>query len=121
MDTHPIAGDGVYEITPADTATLILKEFVTQPSTTIYRRSIAPAIKFNLTQKNAGEDMLFFLTLVEKVRRVCFSGEIRVDCGQGINMFWNNLDWGKRRPFAPDYRYVSITSLYQKKFISQRG
>lgn len=86
-------GADVIALDRAQMMTLILRDFPCQISTTMYRRSVAPELRFDTSVKNAGEDVLFFLHLVSKAQRVCFSPERRVVCGKGINLYFSNMGW----------------------------
>jgi succinoglycan biosynthesis protein ExoW len=83
----------LFWLTSEEATTAILRDFVSQASTTIHRRSIAPDLLFNVAQKYAGEDVIYFLELAAKAVRVCFSSKVMVDCGEGVNMYFKNLDW----------------------------
>ncbi len=86
--THPLI-----TLTASQAQTAILREFVCQASTVIFRRSVAPDLFFNVTFKNAGEDMLYFLELASRASRVCFSAKTMVRCGDGVNIYFRNLNW----------------------------
>ncbi|MEK6746110.1 MAG: glycosyltransferase [Pseudomonadota bacterium] len=83
----------IVSITPSQLCTTILREFTTQASTVIYRRSIYPELLFDTSFYKAGEDVIFFLQLSTKVKNACFSKEIMVDCGTGINLYFSALSW----------------------------
>ena len=61
---------GVLEIPTDYMVGLIVKEFPTQASTVVYKRSIAPYLRFDTRLKAAGEDVLFFAALVSTANRV---------------------------------------------------
>lgn len=83
----------IINITKDDMETMILQQFPCQISTTIFRRSILGDLLFDTSLKNAGEDVIFFMKLVAKMQRVCFSPKIMVYCGSGINLYFSNMDW----------------------------
>jgi len=87
------ADSALINLTPIEAMTLILKEFLSQASTSIYRRDIAPTLRFNDRLTHAGEDMLFFMGLASRARRVCVSRIQMVHCGTGINIYYSNLNW----------------------------
>ncbi len=72
--------------------TLTLRDFPCQISTAMYRRSVAAELLFDTSVRNAGEDVIFFLTLVARAR-VCFSPAKMVYCGSGINLYFSNMGW----------------------------
>lgn len=73
--------------------TCILREFITQASTIVYKRDIYPGLFFDNNFRQAGEDMIFFMQLVTKAVNAKFSTSIMVDCGKGINLYFNSLNW----------------------------
>lgn len=91
---------GVVEIPADQFGGLIVKEFPTQASTVVYRRSVAPDLRFNVTLKAAGEDVLFFSVLASKARRIGFDLDNCVECGSGINMYFGNFQWDSPKCMA---------------------
>jgi hypothetical protein len=61
----------------------------------VYRKSIAPELKFETVMKRAGEDLVFFMHLAEAAKQICASNKT-VTCGHGINIYFSNLDWNKK-------------------------
>ena len=84
--------DGVLEISTDFTVGLILKEFPTQASSVVYKRGIAPHLRFDTRLKAAGEDVLFFAALATAAHRVGFDLDSYVECGGGLNMLLKQLD-----------------------------
>jgi len=85
--------DGFLAIPPDRLLGLIIKEFPAQASTVVYKRSIAPALRFNTTLNAAGEDILFLCTLVAAASSAVFDPESCVECGAGLNMYFAKLSW----------------------------
>lgn len=83
----------IIKLTKHDMTTLVLRNFPCQISTTVYRRTIAPELKFDTSIKNAGEDVLFFLQLISRMQHICFSSKTMVLCGSGVNLYFANLSW----------------------------
>jgi succinoglycan biosynthesis protein ExoW len=78
-------------IAPEQFMALMLKEFPAQASTVAYKLRIAPHLRFDTRLKAAGEDLLFFCSLVSRVESVAFDHLNCVECGLGINMYFGNL------------------------------
>lgn len=85
--------DGVISLTSQEISATILKEFSTQASTVIYRRSVAPDLLFDASFLKAGEDILFLMQLAARVGKGCFSPRIMAHCGRGINLYFSHLSW----------------------------
>lgn len=88
------AGNADFISVPKDKlAAIILQDCPSQMSSIIYRRGIAPELRFDTSKKRAGEDITFFLMLLSNVQNPCFSPKVMVTCGQGINIYFGNLHW----------------------------
>lgn len=85
--------DSLIPLNREEASTVILRDFATQASTTLYRYSMARELLFDTSMKHAGEDTIFFMNLAAKMRHVCFSPRLMVTCGGGINMYFSNLRW----------------------------
>jgi succinoglycan biosynthesis protein ExoW len=83
--------DGLFIISPDDFIGLMSKECPAQTSTVVYKRSIAPDIRFDTRLTAAGEDLLFFCTLVATAGSVAFDPVNRIKCGKGLNVYFSNL------------------------------
>ena len=59
----------------------------------VYKKSIAPGLRFNVTLKASGEDLLFLCMLVGAARSVVFDPASSVECGTGLNMYFANFSW----------------------------
>ena len=117
---YPQNSDLLFCLTTEEAVTATLRDFVCQASTTIFRRSIAPALRFNSKQRNAGEDMLFFLALASKASRVCVSAKQMVHCGSGLNIYYGQLNWNAEGFLR---RLIDIRSshmLIQRTFLLSR-
>ncbi len=76
-----------------DLVPLIIEHFPTQASSVIYRRSVFYNYRFPEFQKFAGEDLIFFTELAKAANRICFCSESMVECGDGENIYFGNLEW----------------------------
>jgi succinoglycan biosynthesis protein ExoW len=91
---------GVVEIPADQICGLIVKEFPTQASTVVYKRSMAADLRFNTTLRAAGEDVLFFSMLASKAQRIGFDVDNCVECGGGVNMYFGNFEWDSPKCIA---------------------
>lgn len=86
--------------------TCILREFVTQASTIVYKRDIYPELFFDNSFRQTGEDMIFFMQLAARAKNIKFSTNIMVECGTGINLYFKSLNWDD-----PDHILQVITNM----------
>ena len=93
---------------------LILREFPTQASTVIYRRTIAPDLRFDTRFRAAGEDMLFFTALATRASCVGFDLDGYVECGGGVNIYFGNLSWD-----SPRYLTIKLDQLLAHRLIAE--
>lgn len=107
-DGHrPIEGlDRVYEF-QGDVFDFILRRSnILGPSTTIYRFEIHPALRFSTRLFN-GQDRLFKLHLVQRVRKAAFTTrEFGVE-GEGVNIF-DSAAWGGRKSLSLLSSYIQL-------------
>ena len=103
---QPAAHATHVEIARDKLLTLVLREFVAQLSTVIYRSGIASGLTFDTTFRKSGEDILFLMRLISKAERLCFSPTMVVGCGRGINLYFDNLGWD-----TPDHLAQVISNL----------
>jgi len=85
--------DGVIAADKDELLSILIQEFPAQTSTIIYKHACAPDMQFNTSLKHAGEDKLFFVQLASMAQRICFSPDIMVDCGTGVNMYFGHTNW----------------------------
>ena len=83
--------DGFSVIAPDEFVGLMVKEFPAQTSTVVYKRVIAPDLRFDTRLKAAGEDLLFLCSLVATAAGVAFDQGNCVENGVGINMYFSSL------------------------------
>lgn len=68
------------------TSQILAANFI-QLSTVIFRRAVAPALRFRTDFRRAGEDMLFWLQLSQATNRFCYSTAVEVQYGRGVNIY----------------------------------
>jgi len=101
---------------------LTLAEFPCQASTVVYRRSIAPKLRFDDELAFTGEDVLFFTALAAAASKVCFDLDSIVECGSGVNIYFSNLAVGDERflPIKVD-KYVTHFRIDERFKLSERN
>lgn len=87
------SSNGLIDMPLAEMPGLIIEEFPTQASAVVFQKELCRDLRFNAELKAAGEDMLFFVALSAKARKICYNSKTKVECGGGINMFFGNFDW----------------------------
>jgi succinoglycan biosynthesis protein ExoW len=105
---------GLLEMPTDYLAWLVMKEFPTQASTVVYKRSIAARLRFDARLKAAGEDVLFFTALVTAANRVGFDMDSSVECAGGLNMYFGNLGWD-----SPPFLAIKVDQLLAHRFIAK--
>ena len=78
-------GSHLYRFT-GDLFATILRKSPVGTSTMVFRRALAPNLRFR-AGLSAGEDTLFWLSLVHRGARAAFSLNEETDCGLGVNIF----------------------------------
>jgi len=112
---------GIVPLTRDEISTSILREFPTQASTVIYRRNVAPTLLFDTSFTCSGEDIVFFMQLVDKAETFCFSPEIGVDCGMGVNLYFGNLSWDSPGHLAQVFTNLRAHSVIKSKIALSRA
>lgn len=107
------AGDYTF-IARDDAMHAILAEFPCQASTTLFRPSLCPDLRFDTRFRYAGEDVLFFTRLAAAASKIGFRNEVLVECADGVNLYFGNFGWDnpKRIPIACD-QIAAYTEILQ--------
>lgn len=71
----------------------VLRGNVVGTSTVVYRRSGFDDVRFRTDLTTAGEDYLFWMAMAKRGARVCFSDQVEVVYGKGVNVFAGS-GWG---------------------------
>lgn len=88
LSDHPCIGGVDYlRLFPTKMFDQILNANLMQLSTTVYRLAVAPTVRFRTEYRRAGEDMLFFLDLASRTNRYCYSNQVEVTYGRGVNVY----------------------------------
>jgi succinoglycan biosynthesis protein ExoW len=102
-------------ISPDEFIGLMSKEFPAQTSTVVYRRCIAPNLRFDTGLTAAGEDLLFLCMVLASANSVAFDQANRVECGAGLNIFFSNLSWDNPKSLAICVDQFVTRQLINKK------
>ena len=86
---------------------IVRRSNILGPSTTIYRRSVAPDLRFSEKLFN-GQDRLFKLMLCETVQKAAFTPKIYAEEGEGINIF-DSAAWGSAKSLSLLGSYISLS------------
>jgi len=85
--------NGVFALRPADLISFSLRAWTSLTPTIVFRRAIAPDLRFDPSLRAAGEDCHFFLQLMRRASAICCSPAINVTCADGVNIFYSTYDW----------------------------
>ena len=85
--------EGLQEVDKEWFYDLSLRQRPSLTPTIVYRRSVDAGIDFDDTLNLAGEDCLFFMQIIAKCKRVCYSSKILVACADGINIWHSRYGW----------------------------
>lgn len=84
----------------------VRRSSIMSSSAMIYRRSIAPNLRFNEKLRN-GQDRLFKLHLSRLVGRVAFSLQVLCIEGEGVNIF-DSASWGTPKALLLSSSYINL-------------
>ena len=88
---------GIVELSQILAVILCLTEFPCQASTVAYRNTVASNVRFKTDLRSSGEDVLFFTHILSLCSHVAFDAGSAVECGEGVNIYFGNLDWNSPR------------------------
>ena len=94
IDKHPKIGEsGFLHRYVGDMFNQILTGNLIGTPAVVLDRAALEDIRFNDALVNAGEDYLFWMACARRNARFCFSTEIEVHCGGGVNVYSGSV-WG---------------------------
>ena len=70
-----------------------VETYLSQTSTIVVRQSFVQTLRFDTRLRNAGEDHMFWISLVMADARTVVSWKCNVFCGQGVNIYFDAFDW----------------------------
>lgn len=97
----------IYEFTGDFFNYSIVRSNIIATSSTIFRRSCYPTLRFNTKLYN-GQDRLFKLSLCQKLNKVAFTPQILVHECKGLNIF-DNAQWGSPDSLRLLYNYINLS------------
>ncbi|QKC80443.1 glycosyltransferase family 2 protein [Mesorhizobium sp. NZP2077] len=102
--------DSVFIVDPDDLFLGLLKEYLSQTSTVVFRFPNHSGLRFDTELRNAGEDHLFWLSLASSSCAV-ISFDSNVYCGKGVNIYYSAFDWNLKSSVD---RYGYLVLFYLK-------
>ncbi|MFN3983855.1 MAG: glycosyltransferase family 2 protein [Rhodocyclaceae bacterium] len=88
---------------------LVRRSNILGPSTTVYRRAVAPDLRFREQFFN-GQDRVFKLELGRHLGRVAFTPRVLGIEGEGINIF-DSANWGTPKSISLLSSYIEMTKF----------
>jgi succinoglycan biosynthesis protein ExoW len=70
-----------------------IEDYLCQTSTVVLRQPVAQSLRFDPELRSAGEDYLFWISLVAAGARVAISWRVNVFCGRGVNIYFDSFDF----------------------------
>jgi succinoglycan biosynthesis protein ExoW len=93
----------------------IIRGNVIGTSTVVYRHEKFSDVRFRVEFTSAGEDYLFWMDLVARAARVCFSRQIEATYGSGINVYSGTV-WGSERHLVRTHNELRYRKTVQREF-----
>lgn len=129
LDRHPrIAGSASLHRFDGDMFGQILTGNVIGTPAVVLDRKTLGDLRFNQALVNAGEDYLFWMACARRNARFCFSTEVEVRCGSGVNVYarsrWGTESHLKRVHHEMRYRKIlrddRTLTVEQRRFVVDR-
>ena len=93
-----LSADGpVLGFPPGALASEMVAEYLCQTSCIVARADALEDRRFDLEQRVAGEDHLFWIDIFLSGPAIVISWKRNVDCGTGVNIFFSAFDWNDPR------------------------
>ena len=92
-------------------------DYISHTSTVVLRAEIVAGIRFDADLRNACEDRMFWMQLAIAGARIAISWRRNVECGRGVNLFFDAYDWNA--PGTIDR--LGCQLLFAEKLMRQRG
>lgn len=113
---HPgIKGSDVLHAYQGNLTDQILTGNVIGTSTVVFRRSIAPQLRFREEYRNAGEDYIYWLELARLTDRICFSECSEATYGKGVNVY-SGVAWGTEEHMSRVRNELRFKLFVQRTF-----
>lgn len=92
----------------------LLNECLSQTSTVVFRFSRFSQLRFDIEQRSAGEDHLFWLCLAKHSCASVICMKENVFCGRGVNIYYEALEWTTAK-VADRYGYLVLFLVKAKE------
>ena len=83
--------------------------------TVVFKTSNLKGILFNEAYKSAREDTIFWLEVAAKQLKFCFSDNIELICGSGVNI-WARSEWGSLKCIDQLLHYLKFSVFVKKEY-----
>lgn len=104
-------GGGQMGFPPHSLTLEFLSSYLCQTSTVVTKAKQLSDCRFDPELRVAGEDHMFWITLVSRGARVLISWANNVACGRGVNIYFGAFDWNKPETLN---RIGSLLILHEK-------
>lgn len=74
----------------------MIETCLSHTSCVVLRADRVANLRFDDELRSAGEDHMFWITVVLSGARTAISWALNVKCGRGVNIFFSSFDWNKR-------------------------
>ncbi len=79
----------------------MIADCLCQPSAVVVTADTVRDLRFDVEQRTAGEDYLFWSNLALDGPPMAISWQCNVDCGRGVNIYFSAFDWEQARNLGP--------------------
>jgi succinoglycan biosynthesis protein ExoW len=94
----------------------LVREYIAQTSTILYRFPPLSSIRFHEGLRSAGEDHLFFFDLVVASSEICLSTETEVELGRGINIYRSAVSWDNPLNLARCHSFLILQKTMLQRY-----
>jgi succinoglycan biosynthesis protein ExoW len=106
---------GLMEIDKEAMIELLIREFPCSLSTLVYRANIDRRLRFVGHLRNAAEDIVYLVSLACSTKRVCADKVSKVECGNGVNIWFSNQGWHCER-----FLSTKVDEFFARWYISNK-
>jgi succinoglycan biosynthesis protein ExoW len=107
-----IIGKSCFEIEASFVRSSLIREYVFQTSTVVYKPDRLRDLRFDARLRSAGEDHLFWFDMASAARRFAVSPAVEAECGYGVNIYFGSFSWANPRVVdRHGYRYLLFQEM----------
>lgn len=92
-DKGAVLDDATRGFAPHALDPVFLREYLSQSSTVVLRMASQGHQRFDPELRHASEDRMMWIQIALSGARICVSTRSEVECGRGVNMFYESLEW----------------------------